>query len=121
MTKLSGFEFSKVDWPGLSMDLENDWHAIFYYYGVVGFAAYVLYMLYFLVLVMKKLYRNFQGNLTLYHFALILCFFILLGLAHFSGALLKRPNSSIYLAVLLALIHYQCRFAPDEAVRGDCL
>ena len=107
LTKLTGFEYAKVDWPGETLDLENDWHAIFYYYGVIGFALYAAYMLWFIYLVLRKLWGDFAGNLTLYNFALILAFLILIGLAHFSGALLKRPNSSIYLAVILALINYQ--------------
>ena len=118
VTKLTGFEFAKVDWPGDPLDLENDWHAIFYYYGVVGFAAYVGYMLWFIYLVLKKLRNDFKGNLTLYNFCLILGFFILIGLAHFSGALLKRPNSSIYFAFILALISYQTRYEGKTAKRA---
>lgn len=112
-TKLTGFEFAKVDWPGDPLDLENDWHAIFYYYGVIGFAAYVGYMLWFIYLVLRKLRDDFKGNLTLYNFCLILGFFILIGLAHFSGALLKRPNSSIYFAFILALLSYQTKCAEN--------
>lgn len=110
VTKLTGFEFAKVDWPGDPLDLENDWHAIFYYYGVIGFAAYVGYMLWFIYLVLRKLRNDFKGNLTFYNFCLILGFFILIGLAHFSGALLKRPNSSIYFAFILALISHKTRY-----------
>ena len=113
-TKLTGFEFEKVDWPEETLDLENDWHSIFYYYGVLGFGAYVLYMLYFIYLVLKKLRQNFAGSMTVYNFCLIMGFFVLIGLAHFSGALLKRPNSSIYFAMLLALLHYQVCYASDK-------
>ena len=114
VTKLTGFEFAKVDWPGDPLDLENDWHAIFYYYGVIGFAAYAGYMLWFIYLVLRKLRNDFKGNLTLYNFCLILAFFILIGLAHFSGALLKRPNSSIYFAFILALLSFQTRPARED-------
>lgn len=114
VTKLTGFEFAKVDWPGDPLDLENDWHAIFYYYGVIGFAAYACYMLWFIYLVLRKLRNDFKGNLTLYNFCLILAFFILIGLAHFSGALLKRPNSSIYFAFILALLSFQTRPVKED-------
>lgn len=117
-TKLTGFEFTKMDWPGDTLDLENDWHAIFYYYGIIGFAAYVAYILWFIYLVMRKLKGDFAGNLTLYNFCLILSFFILIGLAHFSGALLKRPNSSIYFAFILALLHFQTRIECTTAMQG---
>lgn len=121
MTKLTGFEFEKVDWPEETLDLENDWHSIFYYYGVLGFGAYVIYMLYFLYLVLKKLRQDFKGSMTVYNFCLIMGFFVLIGLAHFSGALLKRPNSSIYLALLLALLHYQVICTPNKAEEGKIL
>lgn len=120
-TKLTGFEFAKVDWPGDPLDLENDWHAIFYYYGVFGFAAYALYMLYILFLVIRKLMYGFKENLTEYNFALLLSFIILIGLAHFSGALLKRPNSSIYMALIISLLSYQTRYAVDKkTIAGEC-
>lgn len=114
VTKLTGFEFTKMDWPGDTLDLENDWHAIFYYYGVVGFAAYAGYVLWFIYLILRKLRDDFKGNLTLYNFCLLLAFFILIGLAHFSGALLKRPNSSIYFAFILALLSFQTRPARED-------
>ncbi|MBQ8218070.1 MAG: O-antigen ligase family protein [Oscillospiraceae bacterium] len=113
-TKLLGFEFEKVDWPEETLDLENDWHSIFYYYGVLGFGAYALYMLYFIFLVLRKLRQDFKGSMTVYNFCLIMGFFVLIGLAHFSGALLKRPNSAIYLAMLLALLNYQTCYAPNK-------
>lgn len=37
-----------------------------------------------------------------------------LGLAQFSGAILRRPNASIYLALVVALIFYQCQKAKTE-------
>jgi len=119
VTKLTGFEFAKVDWPGDPLDLENDWHAIFYYYGVAGFTAYALYMLYFIFLVLRKIKENFTGSLTLINFTLILSFVVLIGLAHFSGALLKRPNSSIYMALIMALIRYQTLPAKRECAGGE--
>lgn len=109
LTKIFGFEYAKMDWPGETLDLENDWHAIFYYYGAAGFAVYAVYMLSFVWRVLRKLLREFRDSLTLFNFSLILAFFILIGLAHFSGALLKRPNSSIYMAFILALLVWQCR------------
>lgn len=108
-TKLFGFEFARVDWPGDPLDLENDWHAIFYYYGAAGFAVYAAYMLSFLWRVIKRLIRDFKGSLTLFNFTLILAFLILAGLAHFSGALLKRPNASVYMAVIMALLSFRCK------------
>ena len=36
----------------------------------------------------------------------ILALVLVLGLAHFSGATLRRPNVSIWLSLILALIYY---------------
>jgi len=118
LTKFTGFEFAKVDWPEYSLDLENDWHSIFYYYGVLGFAVYVLYILTFFIRIILRLCKDFSGNMSLFNFCLIMCFVILLGLAHFSGALLKRPNSSIYLALLMALLNYQLSCPTDRTSGG---
>ena len=44
--------------------------------------------------------------------ALLLCLVLQIGLAQFSGAILRRPNVSVYLALVLAVIHYQTVWAP---------
>ena len=82
-------------------------------FGDIDFTP-TMYMLWFIFLVLRKLRDDFKGNLTLYNFCLILGFFILIGLAHFSGALLKRPNSSIYFAFILALLRYQTVLKPKN-------
>lgn len=105
LTKLVGYEVSEIHDKGL--DPENDYPAIFWYFGYLGFGAYMLFLLYFIVRIAKKLLRDFKGSVTLLNFSLILCLGLQLGLAQFSGALLRRPNVSIYLAVVLALIYYQ--------------
>jgi len=40
LTKLVGFETTRACGDG-SNDMENDWHAVFYYTGYIGFAAYI--------------------------------------------------------------------------------
>ena len=43
-----------------------------------------------------------------------------LGLAQFSGAILRRPNVNIYLALVLALIAYQTRTGEAEKGGSAC-
>ena len=113
LTKLVGFEVSQIGYDG-TYDMENDWPAIFYYYGYLGFALYAGFILYFLVLVLRRLLRDFKGSFTEENFALLLCLMLQMGLAQFSGAILRRPNVSIYLALVLALIYYQTVRLPKK-------
>lgn len=106
-TKLLGFETTWMYKEDDILDLENDWHAIFYYYGYIGFALYAAFLLYFVFLIARALLRDLRANYTPLNFTLLLTLALQLGLAHFSGQILRRPNVSIYLSIILALIYYQ--------------
>ena len=117
-TKLLGFEVSEMGPDGYdgSYDMENDWHAIFYYYGYVGFALYACFVLYFLLLVLKKLRTSgLKSCLTLESFFMMLTLILIIGLAHFSGATLRRPNVSIWFSLVLALIYSVTEVRADDA------
>ncbi len=117
LTRLVGFEVTEIGTEGIR-DLENDWPAIFYYYGYLGFALYAAFVLWFLFLVAKRLLQNFKGSFTALNFCLLLCVVLQIGLAQFSGAILRMPNVSIYMAAVLALIYYQTRREP-LAAKGE--
>ena len=108
LTKLVGFDTSQVGTEG-DYDMENDWPALFFYFGYLGFALYVGFVLYFLLRILRTLRRDFEGSFTVLNFTLALTLGLQLGLAQFSGALVRRPNVSIYFALILALIWYQTR------------
>ena len=108
LTRFTGFEFATIG-QDLTADLENDWYAIFFYYGYIGFGAYVLLMLYMFYRIYKLLKADYKGSLTDTNFGLLLCFCIQLGLGYFSGATMRRPNASIYLAFVIALIYCSTR------------
>ena len=120
-TKLVGFEVSEMGPNGYdgSYDMENDWHAVFYYYGYLGFALYIGFVLYFLIRVLQRLRAGFRTSLTLENFAYLLTLVLIIGLAHFSGATLRRPNVSIWLSLVLALVYYMTEVRTDEA-KCDC-
>ena len=105
LTRVVGFEASEMGFDGV-YDLENDWHAVFYYYGYLGFVLYVGFVLYFIVRIGRCWRRDGRTCFTLENFALALALVLVLGLAHFSGATLRRPNVSIWLSLILALIYY---------------
>lgn len=118
LTKFLGFEVSQIGFEG-TYDLENDWPAIFYYYGVLGLGLYVLFVGYFLWLVLRRLLRDFKGSLTLLNVTLLLSLLLLLGLAQYSGAVLRRPNVSFYLALVLGLVYYQTARLPLGGASGE--
>ena len=117
LTKLFGIDCSAA-WLLGGVDLENDWSAIFYYYGYVGFAAYVGFILYFVFLILRRLRRGFRTAFTADNFVILMCFGMLLGIAQYSGAVLRRPNVSFYLALILGLIYFQTQISPIDRVNS---
>lgn len=106
LTHLVGYEPSEV-WHGANTDLENDWPAIWFYYGYLGFALYAAFLLYYVWLILKRVIRDFKGTVTQENFFLLLLFFLHIGLAQFSGSVIRRPNVSFYMSLIMALIFYK--------------
>ena len=111
LTHLFGIDVSDI-WLTGSCDLENDWPAIYYYYGIVGFGAYLAFLLYFVFLIIRRLFKNFKTAFTADNFILLITFALLVGLAQFSGSVLRRPNVSVYMSLVLGLIYYQTVVKP---------
>lgn len=110
LTKFVGFEESLMCIENGTYDLENDPQAVFYYYGYIGTALYAGMLLYFLLRCIKQVFRHFKESFNLFNFAVLLDFGLLMISALYTGHLLRRPNSSIYLAVVLLLIY--CKTEP---------
>ena len=111
LTHFFGIDVSDI-WLTGSCDLENDWPAIFYYYGYLGFGAYLAFIAYFALLIIWRLFKNFKTAFTTDNFILLITFLLFIGLAQFSGSVLRRPNVSFYMALVLGLIYYQTRVKP---------
>ena len=110
LTKLVGMEFTQMK----DSDLENDYAAIYYYYGYLGMGLYILFLIYFVIIVGVVLIKKWKYVFNEFNFTLFMVYVLQLGLAQFSGAILRRPNASIYLALVVALIFYQCQKAKTE-------
>lgn len=87
-------------------DLENDFPAVFYYSGYVGFAIYMVFLAYFVLLIIVAVITRFKKVVTVESGALALTFALSMGVSQFSGNVLRRPNVSVYLSVVLAYIFY---------------
>lgn len=105
LTRLVGMEFTQMK----EFDLENDYSAIYYYYGYLGMGLYIVFLAYFAILMVVTLLKNWKESFTIFNFVLFIVYVLQIGLAQFSGAILRRPNASIYLALVAALIFYQCK------------
>lgn len=108
LTRIFGIEYDKIG-ADKGNDLENDWFAILYYLGYFGFALTVLACLYLYFRIIRLLKGNFRESLTDLNFTLLLGFTMQLGMAYFSGAIMRRPNASVYVALFIAMIFYQTR------------
>lgn len=108
---LFGFEFTKINnmtnksGKVETFDLENDFTALFYYLGYVGFALYVSFILYFIIKSLILLLNNFNyifkiENIVWFVLILLLC----VG-AEYNGSLLRRPNANIYLALITSIAY----------------
>jgi len=101
LTKLIGFNQGEIEKYG--MDIENDITAIFYYYGYIGFVLYIAFLMVFVIMAIKLLIKNplmvFSGKFVILSFSLALAVFG----SEYSGALLRKPNANIYVALLLTL------------------
>lgn len=106
ITRLFGFQIAEMSTDVDNYDLENDWHAILYYYGYVGFAAYVGFLLYIFIMILRHAILDLRGTVSIRNMSLTVMLAVELGLAAFSGAILRRPNVSIYLALTVAMLYY---------------
>lgn len=87
-------------------DLENDFPSVFYYSGYVGFAVYMLFLAYFVGLIFVAVVTRFKKCVNLENGLLAVTFGLMMGSSQYSGNVLRRPNVSIYISVILAYIYY---------------
>lgn len=103
---LFGLDLSDMTWNDENYDVENDLHGIYYLYGMVGLALFVVFLLYFAALILRALLQDFKKYMTgeAGAFGVSLC--LLLLHVYCTAGVLRRPNASFYLSVVLAVIYY---------------
>lgn len=131
VTRLFGFEYSEVLAGDEVYDLENDFPAVFYFCGYLGFGLYMLFFVYFAFVILRAFFRDVAavaaerkgkpGNpivkgfgsfwqgvcrfLTLEMSAVGMTFVLALLTAQISGSVLRRPNVTVYFAAAAACIY----------------
>ncbi|MBR6533711.1 MAG: O-antigen ligase family protein [Clostridia bacterium] len=110
ITKFVGFEHTLMYIGNDSYDLESDPQAIYFYYGYLGAALYAGVLIYFWLRLIKQLLCHFKESFNLFNFVIFINYGLLMVSTLYTGHLLRRPNSAIYLTIVLLLIY--CRTEP---------
>lgn len=113
-TKILGFEYSQMLHGGNVYDLENDFPAVYYNCGWLGFALYLAIFVYTAVQVLRAFVLDPLHFMTLEMGCVGMTLVLALGSAQISGYVLRRPNVGIYLAVITAYLLYLSRLDIDK-------
>lgn len=105
-SRLFGMERDAMIYKGNNYDVENDFHGIYFLYGIVGLILFLLFLLYFVYLILWALVKNIQKYFTMEAGAYGMAFLLALVNAYNTAGILRRPNASFYLSVILAVIYY---------------
>lgn len=103
-SRLFGFELSTTVVEDGIFDVENDFHGIYFLYGVVGLALMIAYLGVFVLRTLRRILREPKRYLTLPVCAFGSSALISVINAYFSASVLRRPNASVYLSVALAAL-----------------
>ena len=134
LTKLLGFEYSDMLAGGSIYDLENDFPAVFYFCGYIGFGLYLLFFAYFAFILLRAFWKKLKAaalssrqqgklgpplvwNLQVFWQALRqfltlemggvgMTFLLAIIAAQISGNVLRRPNVTAYFAVAAACVYF---------------
>lgn len=114
--RIFGLELDRLTYRDFVYDVENDFHGILYLYGWAGLAAMIAFLGYFIVLIIRYLIRDFKRYFTVEAGAFGIALCLSLVYAYFTAGVLRRPNSSFYLSVVLAVAYYLLRIRkyPDQ-------
>ena len=104
LQKLFGMEQSGYIINGENYDVENDFHGIYFSYGHVGLTIFSALLVY--VLFRGSLHyffnrnKRFDVNLGVF----LVCFVLVIGAAHYSGHVIKKPNVLFYVSLMISMI-----------------
>lgn len=131
-TRLLGFEYSDMLMGEETYDLENDFPAVYYFCGYLGFSLYLLIFIYLFFIIFRAFFKDIsacarereekQGNkfvkglgsfwqgmkrfLTVEMGAVGMTFLLAVIAAQVSGNVLRRPNVTVYFAVTAAYMYH---------------
>ena len=121
ISRVFGMELERMSFHDVTFDVENDFHGIYFLYGWAGLALMIAFLGWFLFLIIRALIRNFRQFFTIEAGAFGMGLCLALVYAYLTAGVLRRPNSSFYLSVLLAAVYYltQLRYYPQLSDSED--
>ena len=108
-SQLFGIERDRMTYKSENYDVENDFHGIYFLYGVVGFVLFLAFLAYFLGLIVWALIKDIRKYFTVEAGAYGISLLLALINAYNTAGILRRPNASFYLSVILAVVYYLVR------------
>ena len=100
-----GLEREDIVHDGITYDVENDFHGIYYLCGGISLGLLLVFLGWFLLRILIALLRNFKRTFTLEAVGCGLALVCGLAHAYFTAGVLRRPNATFYLAVVLAAVY----------------
>lgn len=110
---LFGIEDADMIYGDETYDPENDFPAVFFFYGIVGILLYLVFLGYFAVILCKDIFRNLK-KLPVEKVIVGLSLLLSMGCAELSANVLRRPNASIFISLMLAYVYYLCKVQKEK-------
>lgn len=117
--RLFGLELQDMVQNGETYDVENDFHGIYFLYGIVGLLLFSLFLLYFVYVIVQALIQKFSTYFTWEAGAFGISLCLMLTHVYCTAGVLRRPNASFYLSVILAVIYYFVKIKTYDARKPD--
>ena len=114
LSRIFGMELSRMAFNGDIYDVENDFHGIYFLYGWAGLALMLAFIGYFLYLIAKCLIKDWRKYFTTEAGACGISLCLCLVYAYCTAGMLRRPNASIYMSVLLAMVYYLTQMRSEQ-------
>lgn len=115
ITKFLGFGYNTV--AKNNLDLENDFSAIYYYYGFVGFGIYVAFICYFILKMLKLFIKNPAIIINTEFVILAFLIALLVFGGEYSGAFFRKPNANIYFSLLLSILYFNIYINDNKNIK----
>ena len=114
LSHLFGLELGDMTYGTENYDVENDFHGIYVLYGLVGLALLGAFFLYFFALILWALLKDAKKYYTVQAGAWGVALVMAMLHAFATAGILRRPNASVYLSIVLAVIYYLVRLRRYE-------
>ena len=106
ISRVFGMELGRMQFHDKIYDVENDFHGVYFLCGWYGLILMVAFLLYFVWLIIDALRKDFKHVFTIEAGAFGMAFCLALLYSYETAGVLRRPNGSFYLSMLLGVVYY---------------